>query len=149
MRIPLLLMALAAAMAGPVRAQTAAPAATALDTMPAAVVQRFVDAANARDLAAMSALLAPDVVFARFPGDAVLAQGRDSVEAFYGRMLPRLSPGFRITVAPRIVEGNLVIDQEHFTGTPEESGSATWAYLVRGGLIHRAWVLVGASAPTP
>lgn len=147
MRILLPLLAVAT-MAGPLAAQTAAPIPTPADTMPAAVVQRFVDAANARDLAAMTALLAPDVVFARFPGDAILAQGRDSVEAFYGRMLPGLSPGFRITVEPRIVEGNLVVDQERFTGTPEETGSATWAYLVRGGLIHRAWVLVGASTPT-
>lgn len=148
MRVALLLIAVAAATVGPAAAQTAAHIPTSADTMPAAAVQRFVDAANARDLAAMTALLAPDVVFARFPGDAVLAQGRDSVEAFYGRMLPGLSPGFRITVEPRIVEGNLVVDQEHFTGTPGETGSATWAYLVRGGLIHRAWVLVGASTPT-
>jgi len=119
------------------------------DTMPAAVVQRFVDAANARDLAAMIALVAPDAVFASFPGGAVLAQSRDSIHAFYARMMPRLSPGFRITVRPRIVEGALVIDQEHFTGSPDEQGQATWIYQIRGGLIHRAWVLDGLPAPTP
>jgi uncharacterized protein (TIGR02246 family) len=111
--------------------------------MPAAVVQRFVDAANARDADAMAALVAPQAVFARFPDGQTLAQGRDGIRAFYARQLPALSPGFRITVQPRIVEGNLVVDQEHFAGTAAEQGQATWMYLVQGGLIQRSWVLDG------
>ena len=127
----------------------AAPASAAPDTMPAVVVQRFVDAANARDAAAMAALVAPDAIFARFPDGRVLAQGRDSIHAFYARLLPPLSPGFRITVQPRIVERHLVIDQEHFAGTPAEQGQATWMYEVYGGLIRRAWVLNGRPAAAP
>lgn len=116
------------------------------DTMPAAVVQRFVDAANARDAAGMAALVAPAAVFAHFPDGRVLAESRDSIHAFYSRLLPRLSPGFRITVQPRIVERHLVIDQEHFAGTPAEQGQATWMYEVYGGLIQRAWTLNGRPA---
>lgn len=111
------------------------------DTLPAAVVQRFVDAANARDAAAMADLVAPDAVFARFPDGGVIAEGRDSIRAFYARLLPAVSPGFRITVEPRIVERSFVIDQEHFTGTPAEAGEATWIYEVLGGLIRRAWAV--------
>jgi hypothetical protein len=111
------------------------------DTLPAAVVQRFVDAATARDADAMAALVAPDVVFARFPDGGVIAQGRDSVRAFYARILPPHSPGFRIRVDPRIVEGSFVIDKEYFTGTPAEVGEATWMYEVYGGLIRRAWAV--------
>ena len=128
---------------------TSPPRSTAPDTMPAAVVQRFVDAANARDAAAMAALVAPDAVFARFPDGSILAQGRDSIHAFYARLLPSVSSSFRIAVRPRIVERHLVIDQEHFTGTPAEQGQATWMYEVSGGMIRRAWVLNGRPAPAP
>ena len=139
------------ALAGSISAQQPAPtpAETSADTMPAAVVQRFVDAANARDARAMAALVAPQAVFARFPDGQILAQGRDSIHAFYARLLPALSPGFRITVLPRIVEGNLVVDQEHFTGTTDEQGQATWMYLVQGGFIRRAWVLDGKAKAAP
>src|SRR5688572_19778072 len=102
-----------AALASPARAQQRASvsAEASADTMPAAVVQRFVDAANTRDAAGMAALVAPEAVFARFPGDQILVQGRDSIHAHYARLLAPLPPGFRITVRPRIVEGSLVIDQ--------------------------------------
>ena len=113
--------------------------------MPAAVVQRFVDAANARDADAMAALVATDAVFARFPDGRVLATGRDSVRAMYARMLPPLPPEFHIDVRPRIVEGRLVVDKEHFTGMPGGRDQATWLYEVAGGLIRRAWRLDGRS----
>ena len=143
--------ALIAALASPIRAQqpVPAPAEAPSDTMPAAVVQRFVDAANARDAAAMAALVAPQAVFARFPGGQTLTQGRDSIHAFYARLLPPLPPGFRITVEPRIVEGNLVVDQEHFAGMTDGRDQATWMYQVHGGLIQRAWVLDGRLIAVP
>ena len=120
--------------------QTALDAAVA-DTAPAAVVQRFVDAANARDLAALTALVAPDAVFLRLLDGRVLAQSRDSIRAFYAPRLRELSPAYRIAIVTRIVEGPLVIDQEQFSGTLAEQGRATWMYEVRGGLIQRAWAL--------
>jgi uncharacterized protein (TIGR02246 family) len=116
---------------------------TAVDTMPASVVQRFVDAANARDAKAMAALVTPDAVFASFPGGQTIAEGRQGVEALYARALPSLPKELQITVSPRIVEGHLVIDQEHFAGHPSGQTSATWMYLVRGGLITKAWALNG------
>ena len=113
---------------------------------PEVVVQRFVDAANARNAEAMAALVAPDAVFARFPGGQVIAQNRDGIREHYSRQLPPLPADFRITVQPRIVEGQLVIDQEHVTGIPGERRQATWMYLVRDGLIQRAWVLDGQAS---
>ena len=132
---------------GTASAQQGTPASA--DTMPAAVVQRFVDAANARDAVAMAVLVSPDAVFAIFPDGRVLAQGRDSIQAFYARQLPALPPDFGITVQPRVVEGQLVIDQEHFTGMPPARSQATWMYLVRNGLIHRAWALDGRPPRAP
>lgn len=146
MQRQLIITALLAMTAGAAGAQESAATA---DTMPAAVVQRFVDAANAHDAAAMAALVAPDAVFATFPGGRVFAQGRDSVHALYARMTATMSPQFRIAVEPRIVEGHLVIDQESFTGTPQERGRATWMYQVQGGLIHRAWALDGRAGAGP
>jgi hypothetical protein len=131
--------------AGSARAQRDTP--TSRDTTPATVVQRFVDAANARNATAMAALVTPDAVFASFPDGRVIAQNRDSVQAYYSRLLGSLPRAFRITVQPRVVEGQMVIDQEHFTGMPGERSQATWMYLVRGGLIQRAWVIDGR--PTP
>ena len=132
----------AAGSAGAQRMTTASP-----DTTPAAVVQRFVDAANARDAIAMGALVTPDAVFTRFPDGQVLVQTRDSIQAYYARLLGSLPLGFRITVQPRVVEGHMVIDQEHFAGMPGERQQATWIYLVRNGLIHRPWVVDGRPAP--
>ena len=109
--------------------------------LPEIVVQRFVDAALARNADAMAALVAPDTIFARFPGGQIIAQGRDRVREHYAKQLKSLPPDFRLTVRPRIVEGQFVIDQEHFTGMPATQSQATWMYLVRDGLIQRAWVL--------
>jgi hypothetical protein len=119
----------------------------ASEARPEAVVQRFVDAGEAKDAAAMAALVARDAVFARFPSGEIIAQSRERIQEHYSRQLRSLPPGFRITVKPRIVEGQFVIDQEHFTGIIGDRRQATWMYLVRDGLIQRAWVL--ESNPTP
>jgi hypothetical protein len=147
MRQALIVAALLQLTISPASAQQGVPSSA--DTMPAAVVQRFVDAAIARDAAAMAALVAPDAAFASFPDGRVLVQGRDSIQAFYARRLSPLPPEFSITVQPRIVEGQLVIDQEHFTGMPPARSQATWMYLVRNGLIHRAWALDGRPPRPP
>ena len=129
--------ALLLAFAGSASAQEAAPPA------PAVVVQRFVDAANARDANAMALLVAPDVVFERLPSGRIMAQGRDSIRAMYTRSLSAVSAAFKITVQPRIVEGQFVVDQEHIAGGSPDRTQATWMYLVQGGLIRRALVLDG------
>ena len=126
---------------GTASAQQAAWDGAVADTTPAAVVQRFVDAANARDLAALTAVVAPNAVFCRMLDGQVLARSRDSIRAFYAPRLRERSPAYRIAVVSRIVEGPLVIDQEQFSGSLAEQGQATWMYEVRGGLIQRAWAL--------
>ena len=118
-------------------AQTVVP-----DTVPAAVVQRFVDAANKRSLDGMMRLVARDAVFSSLPASGPGAVGRDSVRAQYARVLGRLPAGYLVTVASRITDGAYVTDLELFTnpdGTP--AGHATWIYFVTGGQIQRAWVL--------
>ena len=130
-------VALLALLAGGASAQQAAV------PTPEVVVQRFVDAANARDANAMALLVAPDVVFERLPSGRIMAQGRDSIRAMYTRSLSAVSAAFKITVQPRIVEGPFVVDQEPIAGGSPGRTQATWMYLVQGGLIRRAWVLDG------
>jgi hypothetical protein len=108
---------------------------------PEAVVQRFVDAAEARDAVAMAAVVTPDAIFARFPSGEIIVQGRERIQDHYSRQLQSLPRDFRITIKPRIVEGQFVIDQEHFSGITGDRRQATWMYLVRDGFIQRAWVL--------
>ncbi len=114
MRTMLIVAAVLLAIVSSVRAQQdTSPSPTAT---PDVVVQQFVDAANLRDANAMAALVAPDAIFSRFPSGQVIAQSRDGIQAHYSRQLQSLPPDFRITVEPRIVEGQIVIDQEHFAG---------------------------------
>jgi len=113
------------------------------DTLPAAVVQRFVDAANARDIAGMMATVAPEAVFSVLPSGKTIGAGRDSIRAFYAATLARLAPGSTVEVARRMEDRGFVIDHEVFReeGTPAPTGEATWVYWVAGGLIRRAWTL--------
>jgi hypothetical protein len=53
------------------------------DTLAPAVVQRFVDAANARDIPAMMVTVAPEAVFSVLPSGEVLGAGQDSIRGFY------------------------------------------------------------------
>jgi hypothetical protein len=116
--------------------------AATLDTTPVAVVQRFVDGANARNLAVMMSTVASEAVFAPLPDGNPLAVGRDSVRALYQRMLSTLPPGFRVSVESRLSDGAFVVDRERFTHPGAQGRDhATWIYLVTGGLIRRAWVL--------
>lgn len=124
--------------ASPLASQALAP----LDTTPVGVVQRFVDGANARDLPLMMSAVAPDAVFAPLPDGEPLAIGRDSVRAFYRRVLATLPATSRVTVETRMSDGPFVVDREHFTDPgAQRRDHATWIYQVSGGLIRRAWVL--------
>ena len=137
MRIPEMVFALLLATASPLRSQTAS-----VDTAPVAVVQRFVDAANGRNLARMMATVARDAVFAPLPENAPLAVGRDSIQAFYQRVLSDLPPSLRVVVESRLSDGAFVVDREYFVDRgAQRRDHATWIYQVSGGLIRRAWVL--------
>jgi hypothetical protein len=90
----------------------------------------------------MMSVVAPEAVFAPLPDGQPLAIGRDSVQAFYQRVLATLPSTFRVTVEARMTGGAFVVDREHFTGPgAQQRDHATWIYQVTGGLIRRAWVL--------
>lgn len=87
---------------------------------PEAVVQRQLDAYNARDLDALMATYAPDARQYELPGK-LLATGVDEIRA---RLAPRLQEAnLHAHLIQRAVMGNIVIDHETVTRSfPEGPG---------------------------
>ena len=109
---------------------------------PAAVVQRQLDAYNARDIDALLATYAADARQYEHPG-TLLATGADQIRA---RLLTRFQePNLHARLVQRAVMGNIVIDHEVVTRTfPEGSGTVEMVciYEVREGMIRTASVQV-------
>lgn len=108
-------------------------------TSPETVVQRQLDAYNAKDLDAWSATFAQDAVQYEFPGK-LLAQGMEQIRARTG---PRFAsePDLHARLIRRSVMGNVVIDYEDVTrNLPEGRGQVeiVCIYLVEEGFIRSA-----------
>ncbi len=116
------------------------------DSSPAAVVQRQLDAYNARDVDALVALYADDARLYEHP-DKLLAEGRAVLrERFAARFR---EPNLHAALLHRVVAGDTVIDHERVTRTfPEGPGTIelTMIYEVKAGRITRAWTIVGPIA---
>lgn len=109
---------------------------------PEAVVQRQLDAYNARDIDALLATYGPDAQQFEHPGK-LAASG---AAAMRERMALRFQePNLHARLLQRAVMGNIVIDHEHVTRTfPEGTGSVRMVaiYEVRDGKIVSASVQV-------
>ena len=109
---------------------------------PAAVVQRQLDAYNARDIDALLATYAPDARQYEHPA-RLLASGAAEMRE---RMAVRFQePDLHARLLQRVVMGNIVIDHERVTRTfPEGTGSVDMVaiYEVVDGLIRSASVQV-------
>ncbi len=113
---------------------------------PAVVVQRQLDAFNAKDLDALLAIYADDAEMFEHP-DKLLAKGTAALrERFAVRFQ---EPNLHAALLHRIVAGDKVIDHERVTRTfPEGPGTIelTMIYEVKAGRIARAWTMVGPKA---
>ncbi|SDG66358.1 nuclear transport factor 2 family protein [Paraburkholderia phenazinium] len=111
---------------------------------PEAVVQRQLDAYNARDLDALIATYADDAQLFEHPA-TLLASGQAAVRE---RMAVRLQePNLHARLLNRMVMGNRVVDHEQVTRTfPEGPGQIDMLmiYEVEAQRIARAWVLAGS-----
>ncbi|WP_166038855.1 amidohydrolase family protein [Sphingosinicella sp. YJ22] len=113
---------------------------------PEEIVQRQLNAYNARDLEAFIATYHPDVQIYDFP-DAPTMQGHAAMRRQYGAMFER-APALHAYVPRRIAVGNYVIDEEIVSGLPEGRrirGAAI--YEVRDGLITRVWFTPADDSP--
>lgn len=110
---------------------------------PAAVVQRQLDAFNARDIDALLATYAEDAQMFEHPSN-LLASG---AAAFRERYTARFQePNLHATLLSRVVMGHMVIDHEEVRRTfPEGPGTLQllMIYEVQSGRIARAWNIAG------
>ena len=111
---------------------------------PEIVVQRQLDAYNARDVEAILKTYAPDAQQFEFPGKLV-ASGHAEIRV---RMAQRFEEtNLHAKLVRREVIGHLVIDYEDITRTfPEGTGQLEMIaiYEVKNGLIQSASVIAGA-----
>ena len=111
-------------------------------TDPATIVQRQLDAYNARDLDALLATYAPDARQFAHPAILLAASAADMRE----RMAQRFAePNLHARLLQRVVMGNIVIDHEEVTRTfPEGAGRVDMVaiYEVVDGKIQSASVQV-------
>jgi len=91
------------------------------DNSPEAVVQRQLDAYNARDIDALLAIYADDARQYEHPGKLV-AEGSAQIRE---RFVPRFAePDLHARLRQRMVMGNIVVDHEEVTRTfPEGRGA--------------------------
>jgi len=111
---------------------------------PAAVVQRQLDAYNARDLDALLALYTDDAEFFELPAK-LLARGTAELRQRFA--LRFQEPNLHAALVNRIACGATVIDHERVTRTfPEGPGEieVIMIYEVQDGRIARAWTIPGA-----
>ena len=112
---------------------------------PEAIVQRQLDAFNARDVDALLAIYAEDAEMFEHPAKLV-ARGSAELRA---RFITRFQePNLRATLLKRIVSGNTVVDHESVLRTfPEGPGriDLVMIYEVKGGRIAKAWSIAGPS----
>ncbi len=110
---------------------------------PATVVQRQLDAFNAKDLPALLAIYADDAEMYEHP-DKLLAKGSAALRERY--TVRFREPNLHAALLNRMVMGDIVVDHERVTRTfPEGPGTVEliMTYEVKGGRIVRAWTQVG------
>jgi hypothetical protein len=111
---------------------------------PEAIVQRQLDAYNAKDLEALMAIYAPDAEQFEHPAK-LLATGTAQIRE---RFITKFKePDLHAHLVKRIVAGNVVVDHEHVTRNfPEGIGKIELIaiYEVQNGKIAKAWFIPGA-----
>ncbi len=119
----------------------ALPIADTLRETPAQVVQRQLNAYNARDLERFAACYADDVVVGNLgpDGPAEWMRGKDKLRERWGERFAT-SPDLHCRIENRIANGEVVIDHEFVTGVPgRDAIHAVAVYRVKDGRIASVW----------
>ena len=112
---------------------------------PADVVQRQLEAYNARDLEAFAATYADDVRLYRMPAVEPGVTGKEQLRTVYRQRFA--SPNLHAEIVTRIVLGNKVIDHERVVGIREHAIDAVAVYEVEDGLIRTVWFFYPSTPP--
>jgi hypothetical protein len=102
------------------------------------VVQRQVEAYNARDLDRFVSTYSETIAIFRMPSTEPVISGKVQLAEFYRTQRFNL-PGLRAQIVNRIVLGNKVIDQECIVGVRDTPIEIAAVYEVTGELIERVW----------
>jgi hypothetical protein len=116
----------------------AEPENRAMPNSAADVVQRQVDAYNARDLERFVAQFSDTVQVFRPPAMEPAISGRARLSDYYAGNRFNL-PTLRADILNRIVIGNRVIDHERIHGVRDEPFEVAAVYDVADGLIRTVW----------
>jgi hypothetical protein len=111
---------------------------------PAGVVQRQLDAFNARDIEALLAVYADDAQVFEHPSK-LLASGSAALRERYTARFQE--PNLYATLLSRTVMGHIVVDHEEVSRTfPKGAGRIRllMIYEVQSGRIAKAWSIAGA-----
>lgn len=104
---------------------------------PADVAAAQLDAYNAHDIERFVACYHPDVEVLDFPSGEVRLQGREAMRTRYAPLFENTD--LHAEVVQRVVQGNVVIDEERVRGLGEDLLAATAIYEVVGETIRRVW----------
>jgi hypothetical protein len=113
------------------------------DNTPESVVQRQLDAFNARDIDALLAVYAGDAQLFEHPSKLVAHGSAELRERFTRRFQ---ESNLHAALLKRIVAGSMVVDHEKVTRTfPEGTGQIelVMIYEVKEGRIAKAWTIAG------
>jgi hypothetical protein len=101
------------------------------------VVQRQVDAYNARDLEGFAATYAESITIFRMPAVEPAVSGKAQLTEVYRERFR--SDHLHAEILARIVLGDKVIDHERVIGIRDEPMEAVVVYEVRDGVIRNVW----------
>ena len=101
------------------------------------VVQRQLEAYNARDLDRFAATYSDDIRIWRLPATEPAITGQAQLREVYRQRFA--SPTLHAKILARVVLGNKVIDHERIVGIREEPIEALAIYQVDGDLISTVW----------
>ena len=104
---------------------------------PVAVVQRQLEAYNARDLERFAAQYAEDITLFRMPTSEPTTRGQQQFREVYRQRFA--ATNLHADVLSRIVMGNKVIDHERIVGIRDVPIEAVAVYEVTDGLIRTVW----------
>ena len=105
---------------------------------PTEIVQRQVEAYNARDLKAFAATYSETIQMIRLPATEPAIKNKADLIEFYGANR-FMAPSLHAEILNRIVLGNKVIDHERITGLPNSPFECVIVYEVENDLIQRVW----------
>lgn len=104
-----------------------------------ALVQRQLNAYNARNIDAFLEPYADDVALYMFP-DKLMAKGKENMRKEYDEMFKKL-PGLHCEIKERIIQGNIIIDKESVSGVGKTKLEATAIYHIENNKITKVYFI--------